>query len=177
MTKAKPLPSAELVRELFEYDKITGIVTWKNPRSNRTRKGAIVGSVARSSCRNYLKVGIKCDEAYFEYKLHRIIWLYVTGEDPGSSQIDHIDGDGLNNSFMNLRKASDAQNKGNCKRYKNNSSGYKGVSWSKNRSKWRARIAVNRKERHLGFFDTPELAHMAYCKAAAELHGEFARGE
>jgi len=58
-----------------------------------------------------------------------------------------------------------------------NTSGFKGVSYRKTRRKWIATIQKDGKQHFLGHFNTPELAHMAYCKAAAELHGEFARGQ
>ena len=170
------MPPVELIRHLFDYDTESGVVIWKNPRSNRTKKGAAVGCVCQSNCKTYLKVSVAYNGGHEEYKLHRIIWLYVTGEDPGAAQIDHIDGNTLNNSFANLRKASPFENQYNCKLRIDNTSGFKGVSWSKRRNKWFAQISANRKQLHLGYFDTPELAHMAYCKAAAELHGEFARG-
>lgn len=168
MPKVNALPPVELVRDLFEYEASTGIVTWKNPRTNRVKKGERVGTL---SDRGYLKVHIEGKD----YRLHRLIWLHVTGEDPGAYQIDHADGDRLNNSFSNLRKASHQENICNSKRRKDNNSGFKGVDWHEQHQKWRARIRVKGSDFYLGLFDTPELAHMAYAKAAAELHGDFAR--
>jgi hypothetical protein len=176
MTKAKPLPTAELIRHLFSYDEASGAVKWSNPRSNCVKKGDAVGVTQVNNGKEYLKVHITIAGNSAMYQLHRIIWLYVTGEDPGGFQIDHIDGDGLNNRFLNLRKANQSENNCNSKRRKNNSSGFKGVSWSKSKNKWEARIKIKGLQRFLGHFLTPELAHMAYCKAAAELHGDFARG-
>ena len=177
MPKAIPLPPLELIRELFDYDEVSGIVTWNNPRSNRVRKGTAVGTRKASNCKKYLKVEITTERGKFSYMLHRVIWMHVTGEDPGALQIDHIDGNGLNNAFSNLRKSDASENQCNTKKRSNNSSGFKGVGWSKLHKRWRARIQFKGREHSLGLFDTPELAHMAYCKAAAELHGEFARGE
>ena len=125
--------------------------------------------------KKYLKLSLRIDGKTLSFRLHRIIWMYVTGEDPCDSLIDHIDGNSLNNSFSNLRKADFSQNICNSKRYISNSSGFKGVCWCKQYSKWKAYIKIEGHQLHLGRFDTPELAHMAYCKAAAELHGEFAR--
>ena len=109
------------------------------------------------------------------YFAHRIAYALHTGEDPLNMHIDHIDGDGLNNSFSNLRLATHAQNIRNSKRPTSNTSGFKGAYKSR-WGRWTARIVIEGKAVHIGTFDTPELAHMAYCKAAAELHGEFARG-
>lgn len=101
--------------------------------------------------------------------LHRVIM----GEP--SLEVDHIDGDGLNNRRKNLREATSSQNKHNTGLRKNNSSGYKGVTWDKKNSKWQAQITLCRKVKKLGRFATPEEAYEAYCKASAELHGEFGR--
>lgn len=75
----------------------------------------------------------------------------------------------------NLRFANVSQNIRNSKKYSNNSSGYKGVSYDQASRKWRARIMVNGKSKHLGFFNTREEAYAAYCKAAVFYFGEFAR--
>jgi hypothetical protein len=91
--------------------------------------------------------------------------------------VDHINGDGLDNRRENLRLATHAQNMHNSQKPINNSSGYKGVDWSKGDGKWRARIAVNGKRKGLGLYNTPEAAHEAYQRAAKELHGEFFREE
>ena len=101
----------------------------------------------------------------------------ITNKDPGNYEIDHIDGNRQNNAFINLRLANRYENTRNAKTRKDSCSGYKGVHFRKDTKKWRAYIHFNKKRIDLGYFSTPELAHMAYCKAAAELHGEYARGQ
>jgi hypothetical protein len=103
MPKAKPLPTAELIRHLFSYDEASGIVKWSNPRSNCVKKGDAVGVTQVNNGKEYLKVHITIAGNSAMYQLHRIIWLYVTGEDPGGFQIDHIDGDASNSFIENLR--------------------------------------------------------------------------
>lgn len=103
---------------------------------------------------------------------HQLAWLYVNGTWP-PSQIDHIDGDGLNNKIENLRLANSAQN--NSNRSFNGAVGFKGVYWNKSGKAYRAQIQINGRRIYLGSFATPEEAHEAYVKAAKELHGEFAR--
>ncbi|CDY79502.1 Phage-associated homing endonuclease [Caballeronia glathei] len=88
--------------------------------------------------------------------------------------IDHKNLVPSENWIDNLRKATHSQNQHNRSLSKNNKSGFKGVCWHAQNRKWRAYIVVNWKQRHLGLFDTPEEAHLAYCKAADELHGLFA---
>ena len=104
--------------------------------------------------------------------LHRLIM----GDPPGVF-VDHIDGDGLNCRRANLRLATKSENNRNRRLGKNSASGLKGVSWESGRSMWMASIRVDRKQRFLGRFDNPSDAHAAYCAAAKELHGEFARSK
>lgn len=108
--------------------------------------------------------------------MHRVILGRMIGKTLTSSEhVDHINGDGLDNRRGNLRIATPAQNMMNAKRRTDNTSGYKGVSLQKNTGKWSAQVWVNGKKRRLGYFNTPELAYEAYCKAAKEYYGEFAR--
>jgi hypothetical protein len=100
--------------------------------------------------------------------LHRAIM----GE-PEALQVDHRDGNGLNNRRANLREATRQQNMHNQRTRCDSTSGFKGVGPSK--GKWQARIKLHGKVRHLGYFHTPEVAHAAYCKASKELHGDYGR--
>lgn len=63
----------------------------------------------------------------------------------GSGLIDHRDGDGLNNTRLNLRSASPSQNLQNASRRSDNTSGFKGVGWHGQSKRWRARIRINGK--------------------------------
>ena len=101
--------------------------------------------------------------------MHR--WIVFGGKE--GSGVDHSDGDKLNNRRGNLRKATQSQNAKNTLLAKNNTSGFKGVSKTAE-GRWRARITVERKEIHLGVFDTKADAAAAYDAAALQLHGEFA---
>ena len=102
--------------------------------------------------------------------MHRLLLGLI---DP-TIKTDHRDRNGLNNTRSNLRACTNAENMRNTGAQANNTSGYKGVSWHKQSGKWAAYIKANWKRKHLGLFTTPEAAHAAYCKAALELHGEFA---
>ncbi|MCI0598731.1 MAG: HNH endonuclease [Beijerinckiaceae bacterium] len=89
------------------------------------------------------------------------------------AQIDHINGDRADNRFLNLREATRTENAWNAKLRSDSHSGFKGVRRHKRR--WCAYIKVSGKQKHLGSFATPEEAHDAYCRAAREHHGQFAR--
>ena len=91
--------------------------------------------------------------------------------------VDHINGDTLDNRKCNLRICTQADNIKNRKKDIDNSSGYKGVNWSKSNKKYLARICVNKKIIYLGYHATAELAYSAYCEASKKYHGEYGRLE
>ena len=72
-----------------------------------------------------------------------------------------------------MREATRSENEWNKTKQINNTSGFKGVYLNKAAQKWHTKISINNKQKHLGYFDSPEEAYAAYCKAAKELHGEF----
>lgn len=89
-------------------------------------------------------------------------------------EIDHVNCNGLDNRKENLRYATSQQNKRNREKGKNNTSGFKGVSFRKDRNKWRAHITIDYKYRHLGHYDTAIEAAVAYNQAALKFFGEYA---
>lgn len=103
--------------------------------------------------------------------MHRQIFGHVEH----GFDVDHIDGDRLNNRRANLRAATRSQNMHNTGVSKRNRSGFKGVSWDSRRRCWLACVNSNKVPHRLGCFDTPEEAHAAYVSATIRLHGEFAR--
>ncbi len=110
-----------------------------------------------------------------KYKAHRLLWAMVNGPIPDNMMIDHINGVTSDNRLWNLRLATRSNNQHNSKFRKNNTSGFKGVSWDKGEGKWQAGIVVGGKRKALGRFATPEEAYHAYCRAAKALHGQYAR--
>lgn len=107
--------------------------------------------------------------------MHRVILERKLGRPlRPDEQVDHINGDPLDNRRANLRPVTQAQNLRNSRVRVNNTSGYKGVHWDKQRRRWRALIWHKGQNRHLGYFDSRIEAAHAYDDAARELYGPYA---
>jgi len=87
--------------------------------------------------------------------------------------VDHRDNNKQNNHIDNLRWATNIENCQNAKLRKNNTSGYKGVSWHERNGKWMARINIDGNTIRLGYYDTKEEARDARVKRANEAFGVF----
>jgi hypothetical protein len=163
-TEANDLTADEL-RELIHYDPATGIFICCIARGAKSA-GQPTGSLTDQ---NYKLVTIRGRR----YRAHRLAWLYMTGEWP-TQHIDHIDRDRTNNRWSNLRAADYVGNNGNAGLSCKNTSGFKGVYFSRHAKRWRAQISISNKTKNLGYFDTAEQAHQAYSEAARNHFGEFA---
>lgn len=161
----KELITAEEARQLFHYNPETGDLTWKVSRG-RIASGRIV-----RTRHNHGYYSVRINRG--QYLVHRVIWLIVHGRWP-TEHIDHANGVRTDNRLCNLREATRSENQWNQAISRRNKSGFKGVFWAKHANKWEARVEVSGKRQYLGRYDTREEAHAAYCKAAKELHGEFA---
>lgn len=168
--------TADELRKLLTYDPASGNFTWL-PREGddphtRTFNTSFAGKVAGNV---HKKLGYRVIMIYGRnFGAHRLAFLFMTGKWP-NAEVDHINLDRADNRFLNLRHATQAQNGANRTKYRNNTSGWKGAS--RYRSGWRAQIQVNGENIYLGTYRTPEEAHDAYCAAARQNFGEFARGE
>ena len=156
------------LKELLNYNPETGKFKWLTRRGCKSADST-AGNIQISENN---RIVIRIDgQLYFA---HRLAWLYMAGEWP-ESDIDHKDMDASNNKWNNLRLANKQNNGANRGKNKNNTSGYKGVTWAKRNKKWAARIMVDRKNISLGFFHDPEVAQEAYKKASKKYFGEFAQ--
>lgn len=112
------------------------------------------------------------------HKDGKIVNLYmhrVVSEAPKGKQIDHRDGNRLNNTSENLRVCTATENNMNLAKRKDCSSVFKGVHWNRAREVWQARIKLNGKAKYLGAFKSEIDAGAAYNAAAKLIFGEFAR--
>jgi hypothetical protein len=111
------------------------------------------------------------DGDYRPLRMHRLIM----GQPPNGREVDHINGDGLNNRRSNLRWATRQQNCQNGRPRSNARSKLKGAQWCSSQSKWGAEIKHNGRVKQLGYFQTEQEAAAAYDAAASKAFGEFAR--
>lgn len=160
----------QLLKEYLRYDEDTGELHWIKTKSNNIKVGGIAGTVFKGGRNNTLYR--RTTVCGYRKMNHILVWLYFKGTLP-VRQLDHIDGDGLNNRIGNLRECSGQENQANIGLRKDNTSGYRGVHFSKSKGLWRAELRWNGQRLRLGEFKTPLLAHEAYTKKAIEIHGEF----
>ena len=161
---AKADLSAQRLRELLNYDSLTGLFTWRVRASMVVKVGNSAGSTRRGGY-----IAIQIDGTI--YLAHRLAWLYMTDAWP-KGEVDHIDGNGTNNSWHNLRDGDKAQNMQNKRRphSNNKSSKFLGVTFCPRRKKFRACIGLNGRRIRVGDFDTDAEAGAAYVEAKRRLH-------
>jgi hypothetical protein len=107
------------------------------------------------------------------FLIHRLVAIAFIENPDNKKVIDHIDKNKANNNVKNLRWATSKVNKFNQCKYKNNTSGFKGVSFNKKANKYEARININGKTKYLKHYETPEEASEKYEIKAKEIHGDF----
>lgn len=148
-----PIPIPEKAKDFLSYDPETGLVTRKD-------NGKPWGG--RKTDRDYMTGSID-GRIYYQ---HRVIWFLQTGEDPGELTPDHIDGNGLNNRWSNLRLATasiQARNNGGL-----------GYSWDKHRRKFKVYFTdADSKIKTIGNEECPLLARMAYLTEARKVFSDI----
>lgn len=157
----KPIPTVKVLRQLIRCEPETGKLfwlfrdkSWFARESYATRWNSVyAGKEAFTSLgADGYRVGAVLAKPLLA---HRVIWGVVTGMWP-KGQIDHINGDRLDNRIENLRDIPAAENSRNRKSQHNSVTGVSGVTWHPRDEIWQARIGVNGKRRHLGYFTSFE---------------------
>lgn len=158
----RPQLTADRLRSLLTYNPETGEMRWIVSGHGR-RTDRQCGFVCRFG---YAKTKVD-GRAYFN---HRLAWLFVYGAFP-LGDIDHIDGDKLNNRISNLRDVDRSTNLENQRKpWKKNKAMLLGVSSHGSKGRFQAQIQVRGIKTYLGLYDTPELAHSAYLSAKRMMH-------
>lgn len=151
----------EELKEYFFYDQVIGIFLRKKPVANCSKVGEVAGHINK---KGYIIIKFRQKA----YKAHRLAWFYVTGEWP-KDQIDHINRDKTDNRFDNLREADNSLNVHNVGIQKNNTSGYKGVSYDPKLKMFRAYLDYRGQRYFLKLHDTALEASLAREAKFAEL--------
>ena len=161
---AKADLTAQRLRELLHYNPVTGVFTRRvSLRGDAYDFGKVAGSVTTAGYFSFNVDGRR-------YQAHRLAWLYVHGVWP-AEQIDHRDTNRQNNAIDNLRESSHKGNHQNLRAaHEDSKTGLLGVSFDKDRRRWKAQIYADGKKHFLGRFDTAQQAHDAYLKSKRQLH-------
>ena len=154
----------ELALKFFEYK--DGVLYWK---SMPYKRNDLIGTEAGTLDGDRRQITINKKH----YKTHRLVYLMFHGFMP--KEIDHIDGNSLNNNIENLRQATRSEQLCNTGLRKTSKSGVKGVSWDSNRNKWTVVVTKNKQTMYRNRFDDLELAQLVAIEARDKYHGSFTR--
>ena len=144
--------TAEKLREILSYDPDTGEFRWKVRTSRRTNIGDVAGSLSKYG---YNCIMIK-KKHYFA---HRLALLYTTGSYP-KHEIDHINGNRVDNRINNICEVTRRENQ--CNRKSHRAGRLQGTSYVNRNQRWVAQIQIDGKHKHLGYFSSEEAAHHTY---------------
>ena len=177
----KTIPSADFLRQIFDYNPETGELRWKPKTPDMFNDGGWWKYRPEEQCKRWNarrgnKIATRNEQQGYAtvfvsgrlMKAHRVIWCMMTGEFP-KGQIDHINGIRDDNRWSNLRDVPKIVNALNQRRHRTNKSGVTGVRYMKHTGKYGAYIGHNNKIRHLGSFSSFDDAVAARLKAEKEL--------
>ena len=167
----KLCPHVDDLHEWFSCDYDTGTLYWKNPRGPRVKAGDKV-YLQPPNQGGYVRVEFQFNYKRHSFLVHRLIWKMYYREDLGQRELDHIDGNKLNNSITNLRVATPSQNQHNIHR-----KGFKRGSYYKDKpcsaGGWEVRLNVDGTQTYMGTEPCPLLARLKYCDLKRQIAKEF----
>lgn len=160
MTKPKKRNkiTQETLKEILNYDKNSGIFTWKICPTSNVEEGRVAGY---KNHQGYIVISYK----YTKWQAHRLAWLYEYGYLP-EHQVDHINRNRSANNISNLREVTQECNLRNTGNPKDNSTGVKGVYFNNYAKNYQVNISVYGKRHYLGSHDT--ILEAACHRLAAE---------
>lgn len=140
----------ERLKEILDYNPETGLFTWKEKRKWSKEVGSVAGNIITQKRGGNKYVNIHTLGR--QMRAHRVAFMIMTGREP-DGDVDHINGDGTDNRWCNLREVVHTSNMKNLRRRKEGvGSGVMGVRWHKKANKWVAGIQHKGKNVHLGLF-------------------------
>lgn len=155
--------------DILEYDETSpSLLRWKATLSNRRIAGSVAGTLTNHG---YWRTSI----GRRFYLNHRIVWEIFNGTIPENKEIDHISTDRTDNRIINLRIVDRTQNNCNSNTRTDNTSGVKGLSWSRSRSKWLARVWFRHKLVLNKYFTDKSAAVQSIKTARVDYHKAHGR--
>ena len=176
----------DYIQSILDYDIETGFLTWKTRPLHFFKKesaykvwntrysGKRAGNIDKEAGYRVIAITPLNSTKTRNFSEHRIAWAIYYGRWP-QTNIDHINCVKSDNRIINLREASAVQNAGNSTKRRNNKTGIKGVTWSKDDRLWYAWIGTKGKSKYLGCYKCPAAASFAYQIAANKKYSDFAR--
>lgn len=139
----------------------------KTIKTGRIRKPSL-------DAHGYYRVILNMDGNGYTRKIHRLVAQHFIENTENKPDVDHINRVKTDNRLCNLRWSTESENQMNKSKQSNNTSGITGISFHKLKNKWQAFIMINRKKKHLGYFQNKEEAIQKRKAAEIEFYGEFA---
>lgn len=157
--------TADILKKSLSYDPSTGLFHWlvKKPNVN-------IGDVAGTKRKNDGKTYIIITISGKKYRAHRLAFLYMNGSFP-EMLCDHINGDGTDNRWCNLREVNHVGNNRNMRLRSDNTSGVAGVYWNKKDKRWQVTLKTGKSRGYIGQFKLLEDAVKA--RLEAEINNDF----
>lgn len=152
------------IRRRLSYDPLTGAITYRVPIKGR-QGGCVAGSLHHTGYRR-----VRVDNK--EYLHHRLAFLLM-GQ-PIPAEVDHINGNPLDNRWVNLRACGKSENGMNRAAITGSMSGIKNVYWRAKRRKWEVVVVAHKSPVYCGIYANFELAELVAAAAREKFHGEFA---
>ncbi len=169
----------EIWKDIIDFEGFYQVSSFGNVRSldriisnqligEHKRNGRILKLEINKNCR-YFYIDLCKNNIHKKFRVSRLVALSFILNPEDKSDVNHIDGNKLNNNVDNLEWVTRRENIIHAYKVKKTSSKYTGVSWHKNRFTWQANIFYNGKKKFIGYFNTQEEAHFAYLNKRKEV--------